>query len=227
MLDMVGSSSLKALSYTKQFHSVVPRELQKALTKSIFESFRNASEHCYSTFRRPIAKDASGPYRHAKIEEEWCSIAERFPDTVRYSVKPYRNKTTGKKTGSYIELTIGNVKLTHACVRKESSRPRDADFRNTLARDSQQSFWSEESATPRRFLYAILLTGVDRASQDRSRPAFCCIRFPNESFSGYVEDPIDLFKAFDDLVSEYVDVKKDMVKDLEVKPRVRRQEEKA
>jgi hypothetical protein len=196
----------------------------------LFQDYENASDHCYSTFRAPIAKDASGPYRHYKIEETWCSIAERFPDLAKSEVKPYKSKRTGRRTGSYVELTIGRIKLTHACVAKRTSLPREADFRNTLAEEQQKSFWPKDSqgaANPNPYLYAVLLNGVDRKSKERSRPAFACVRFPNKFLTGYEGQSIDLFQEFPDITAKFIEVKQDFVQDVSVKRRKQERQEEA
>lgn len=215
-------------TYIDQFCAAVPDAIQRALLDGLFRNYTDASDHCYSTFRPAIALNASGPYRYSKIEEDWCGIAERFPKIVKFTHEPFRNKRTGKVTGTYVQLEIGHIRLTESCVRKPFSIPREADFRDTLAQEAQRSFFGEdEDADSGGYLYAICLHGVDVNSQNRSRPAFARVRFPNKHFSGYVGDGIDLWAKFPDIVAQYVNVTQDFTDAAVVKPRRTVQEEQA
>lgn len=213
--------------YADMFCSEVPVEVQRALLHGLFRNYSDASEHCYTVFRHPIARNASGPYRHSKIEEDWCGIAERFPTAVKFTHKPFRNKKSGKITGTYVQLEIGRVRLTESCVRTPSSLPRDADFRETLAMEAQRSLFGEDEKESDGYLYGVYLHGVDVASENRNRPAFAKVRFPNRRFSGYIGKGVDLWTRFADIVGQFIDVKNDFTKPAPVKPRTPVKEEQA
>jgi hypothetical protein len=149
-----------------------------------------------------------------------CSIAERYPLQASFEIKSYIIKATGKRTGSYVELTCGKIRITQASVATRHSLPRDAAFRSTLAKDAQRSLAfddQEEVNDGGEYLYGVLLHSVDVRAQNRKRPGFSCIRFPNRSFTGYVSDGIDLFVAFPDIVTTFIDVAKDLKEAAEVK----------
>ena len=198
---MVGNSSSTLSHNVCLFDQHVPSRLQKALLRSIFNNYRAASEHCYNNFQQPQAKDLSGSYRRAKIEDEWAGIEAIFKD-IKVRVRPYENNT-----GSYNEITCGPVKITQSCTLSPNIVPRYAFFRQTLASNGQLNFFVEEQEEQPKeasYLYAILTHGVDVESPKRSMPWFARIQFPNEDCSEYVDDGIDLFKRFDDVVTEYL-----------------------
>lgn len=184
------------------FDEHVPLRLQKALLKSIFDNYKAASEHCYGTFQPPQAKDLSGIYRRAKIEDEWAGVEAIFKNDVRVKVQPYENHT-----GFYNEITCGRVRITQSCTLSPNIVPRHAYFRETLASSGQLSLFVEESHEQTQgasYLYAILTHGVDADSPKRSIPWFARIQFPNEDCTDYVDEGIDLFKRFPAIVADYV-----------------------
>jgi hypothetical protein len=56
------------------FDQYVLERLQRSLLKVIFENYRSSSRYCWRNFQPPQAKDLSGAYRRARIEEEWAGI---------------------------------------------------------------------------------------------------------------------------------------------------------
>lgn len=189
--------------HVELFDQNLPIKVQRALTKTILESTKQSSRYCWRNFADPQAKDLSGVHRRAKIQDEFPGIAALYKNLgVKDSIEQYDNNT-----GSYHELTCGIVKLTESCV-ADGIIPRTAKFRSTLAHDSQASFWPEADEKPNEkqpdFLYAILTYGIDVLAPKRSWPAFMKIEFPNEKFTGFIGEGIDLFRRFPDLVAEYV-----------------------
>jgi hypothetical protein len=201
-LQQTRVKQLKVMNHREFFDQNVPARLQRALTKSILENCKEASRFCFRHFAAPQAKDLSGDFRRAKIEDEFAGIAGLFK-AVSVSVKQFENNT-----GYYNELAIGEVKLTQSCISEPDFVPRTARFRSTLARDGQRSFaWNDledVSAEEPSFLYTILAYGIDVLSPKRSWPAFIKVQFPNQDCTRYVCEGIDLFQRFPDLVSEYV-----------------------
>ena len=179
----------------------VPRIVQRALLISVFENYAQASRYCWRYFSNPQAKDLSGNYRRAKIEEEWAGIQARFPRDISVEVKPYPNNT-----GYYNEITCGRVLITQSCIAEPSEVPRSAEFRKTLATNGQLDLYSTniEEAGPDDLLYAILTHGVDVNSRRRSRPAFARFQFPNSDCTKYVDEGIDLFRRFPEIINEYI-----------------------
>jgi hypothetical protein len=189
--------------HVELFDQSVPIKVQRSLTQAILESCKQSSRYCWRNFADPQAKDLSGFHRRAKIQDEFPGIAALHKNLgVRDSIEQYENNT-----GFYHELTCGIVKLTESCV-ADDIIPRSAKFRSTLARDSQASLWPEADGKAAEeqpdFLYAILTYAIDVLAPKRSWPAFMKIRFPNEKFTDYIGEGIDLFKRFPDLVAEYI-----------------------
>jgi hypothetical protein len=181
------------------FDDAVPRRLQFSLTKSVLESYTQASRYCFRNFASSQAKDLSGHYCRAKIEDDLAGIAALFP-RVRVDVHHYENNT-----GSYNEITSGIVKLTQSRILQRSDVPRRANFRTTLAVNGQLNFFdSGLEATAPQYLYAILTHVLDQKSERRSWPALVQIQFPNSTCTRYVDEGIDLLARFPDLASEYL-----------------------
>jgi hypothetical protein len=184
----------------------VPYRVQKAFLKCIFENCKESSRFCYRHFAPPQAKDLSGSYRRAKIEDDFPGIAALFSKQV--SVKPQMYE---HNTGYYGEVTCGLVKMTQSCISDPDEVPRLAKFRSTLAQNGQLSlFSSDEEADTNgeiskpRYLYCILSYGIDPNSPKRSWPAFVRVQFPDEKCAKYLDDGIDLFARFPEIVSEYI-----------------------
>jgi len=183
----------------KVFDANVPARLQYALTKSVLENYKEASRFCFRHFAAPQAKDLSGFFRRAKIEDEMPGIAALFRD-ITDDIQRYENNT-----GFYHEITCGVVKLTQSCISDPNAVPRYAKFRATLAHNGQLPlFASTGNPTDTKYAYAILTHGVDLNSDKRSWPAFVKIQFPNETCTEYLDEGIDLLGRFADLKAQYV-----------------------
>ena len=182
------------------FQDHVPTEILAAVLRAVLQSYKDASATCYEAMRPRQAKDASGPFRRNKIESEFVGIGERFKHLISVADKLYK-----RGTGNYIELSCGLVKMTQSCVLNATDLPREADYRDTLAEDSQLAFEFIPKGTPGKHLYGILLHGVDGMSKQRSGCRFAEVRFPLRGFEGYTEDRIDLFALFPSIVAEYND----------------------
>ena len=184
---------------TRIFDQNVPRRLQHSLAKSVLESCKQASRFCFRNFSYPQAKDLSGVFCRAKIEEEMSGIAALFRG-VTTSVFPYEHNT-----GFYNELTCGVVKLTQSRIADPDLVPRFAKFRATLSQNGQgYLFPTGGNSDDARYLYAILTHVIDLNSEKRSWPAFVKIQFPNEACEKYVDEGIDLLERFPDLTAEYI-----------------------
>jgi len=139
-------------------------------------------------------------YRRAKIEDEWSGIAALFPRDLTVEVRKYDNNT-----GHYNEITCGRVIITQSCIVDPDEVPRAANFRTTYARNGQLELFDDIFETgPDDILYTILTHGVDVSSRRRSRPAFAKFQFPNEDCARYIDEGIDLFKRFPEIVNEYI-----------------------
>jgi hypothetical protein len=191
-----------SISNREIFDSCISPRIQKSLLRSIFQNYADSSEYCWRNFSAAQAKDLSGSYRRATIEEEWAGISTLFPE-AKVSVRKYKNKT-----GSFNELTCGVVKVTQSCVSDPTVIPRFAVFRNTMAKNGQYLLFDDagqnSSVGTASYLYSLLIHGVDTLSRRRSVPAFARIQFPNHNCTKYLDDGIDLFKRFPEIAEQYI-----------------------
>jgi hypothetical protein len=178
----------------------VPAGVLAAMLRAVLQSYKDASSACYETMRPRQAKDASGPFRRNKIESELVGVGERFQQVISVEDNLYK-----RGTGNYVELTCGVVKMTESCVPSPKDFPRDADYRETLAESTQLVLGFVPAETPGKYLYAILLHGVDGTAKQRSGCRFAQVRFPLKGFASYTEDRVDLFAMFPSIVAEYSD----------------------
>jgi hypothetical protein len=200
LLYKQGMSSKRVDCNQEFFDAHVSERLQKALLRSIFENYAESSRYCWRYFAAAQAKDLSGTHRRARIEDEWAGIAAFFPREVTVKVQTYENNT-----GHYNEITCGRVVITQSCVVDPNEVPRQAYFRTTLAQNGQLAlFEAIEDTDPDDLLYAILTHGVDVTSRRRSRPGFARFQFPNQDCTKYVDEGIDLFRRFPEIVDEYI-----------------------
>jgi hypothetical protein len=206
------------------FQSNVPDKVQKALLQRILQCYRDASQHCYKHFGAAQAKDMSGHYRRARIEDEFIAIAERFKkDGVKCEPVPYK-----RNTGHHVELRSGLVTITQSCVLWKDDLPREADFRETLASTGQSEMFeggNEEEPPAGTTLYAVLLHGVARGVKQRERCAFAYIRFPDRNFKSYLGKSINLFEKFPEFVQEFYTDSADTEKTVEPKILPKKQRE--
>lgn len=185
------------------FDEHVPDRLQIKLLTLVFESCKSASEHCFGTFgSRQVAKDLSGVYRRAIIEDQMKGIPALFKDTVSVGPCFYKNGT-----GSYFELTAGVVKLTESIVLERGDIPREALFRSTLATNGQYEMFEQDEVPEEekpKFLYSILTYGIDCKSKNRDVPAFVKIEFPNKKCTAPVDEGINLVKRYPAIAMNYL-----------------------
>jgi hypothetical protein len=184
------------------FLRAVPREMLAAYLRATLQCYKDASAFCYEKYAREQAKDLSGHMRRAEIEKELLGVAERFKEYASAKTLMFKHLT-----GSYVEITSGQIKLTQSSVNSPNDLPRLATFRETLAGRSQYVLFSdsnEESEQVPEFLYCLLLHGVaDKPNSKREKCAFARIRFPDNEYLRYVGDTIDLFKMFPEIVAEF------------------------
>lgn len=207
---MARISSILHSEVHSHFHGTFPKPVLASILKAIFQDYRDASEHCFSSFRFPQAKDVSGHYRRGKVEDDLLAIADRFKEREfpELNAEPLKYK---HNTASYVEMTYRTIKLTQSCVLSSDDLPRDAEFRNSLAETGQLGLFTEPGAADteeNKYLYCIVLHGVHKDAQKRERCAFACVRFPDKRFEGYIGGPINLFEMFPAIVQEYYGAEK-------------------
>jgi len=198
---MSAVESLTPSQITDAFLRDVPHKLLAALLRATLVHYIQSSEYCFTNLRPAQAKDLSGHHRRASIEDEWLGIADRFKPDVTAEELPYK-----RNTGSYVELTIGRVKMTQSCVLTKDHLPREADFRETLASTGQLGLFEGYGDVDRPetyCLYALLIHGVDTSVAKRKRCSFAYVRFPYGDCKSYIGGSIDIFAMFPEIVEEF------------------------
>lgn len=188
------------MSNSELFDSYVPSRFQKAILRLVFSTTKSASAHVFGEFNSyAVAIDALGNWRRQKIEDQFAGMKALF-SSVKVSPRRYE-----QNTGSYHEITSGKVKLTQSCVASPNDVPREAKFRVTLATNGQHEMFRSADPPPEdAYLYSILTYGIDLKSEKRSIPSFVRIQFPNADCTKYVDEGIDLFKRFPEIVAEFI-----------------------
>lgn len=192
------------MSNEKFFDQNTSPRFQKSIARLVLENYRASSRFVYRHFAGPQAKDLSGVYRRAMIEENLSGLPVLFPE-VSVENKAYENNT-----GFYNEITCQQVKLTQSCIVDTGEVPRTAKFRSTLAQTGQLSLFENHDAddgegeNDPRFMYAILTHRVDVMAEKRAWPAFIRIQFPNASSTKYLDEGINLLARFPELIAEYI-----------------------
>lgn len=163
-----------------------PSELLKAITKSVFDGYKEAYDYCQGNFDKYQMHDLLPHMRKAIIERNVLYCVQRF------------SYTSGKSAPNALYncyhalVKCGNAVLTISAVNSPSQMVREAMFRKQYARDSQITMFVDSVPTVKLHnnLYAILLHGP---SEDfPSAPCFIKIRFPDISLKKYLDEPIDL-----------------------------------
>ncbi|PWU12128.1 MAG: hypothetical protein C5B51_01225 [Terriglobia bacterium] len=180
------------------FDKYFPQRIQRALVKCIFENYKESSRYCFRHFGAPQAKDLSGVYRRARIEDEFAGISALYKE-LTVTALTYQNNT-----GYYNEISCGEIKLTQSCISDKNEVPRQALYRSTLASAGQLDLFESSDDGTSRYLYAILTHGVDLNSPKRNWPAFISVQFPNAECTAYLDDGIDLMARFPEIVAEYI-----------------------
>jgi hypothetical protein len=130
-------------------------------------------------------------------------------------------------TGSYVELTCGRVKLTQCSVQHYGQFPRDAEFREALAKSSHQYglFVKSGEELPEeadgKYVYAIVIHGVHPGAKKRELCSFAWARFPRRDCKSYYKDKIDLFEMFPKMVAEFKPVQEQQETTVRITPKRR------
>lgn len=179
-----------AQSCIDTFWASIPRELVKKFLRCILISYTKADSEAREKYPPSEAHYIRGPQRRADIEVGLRSVADLDQEV---SALPRWNKTGSQ---AHTLITRGQIKLT--CSRADSRYDvvRHAEFRKDYAAQSQYDLFQineppEVSQGP--YLYAMILHGP--AQDDKSRPAFVDVVFPDRECETYIAR-IDLLREF-------------------------------
>ena len=182
----------------------MPPSFFERLIRAVFTAHSVAAEECRASFKVPEAANLLGLHRRGKLEGFMRDVAEM--EGIEAEV------VKSKKSGWYhTELRSGPIILTASSVQTPCDLVEEAEFRLTLARDSQDVLWAEPKDVPSTdaHLYVLLLHSrsnwVSPADQLRfgHLPGSAYLAYPLPDLSGYVHD-IDLFARFPHVVDSFL-----------------------
>ena len=177
---------------SQRFNQFVSEDLKVSIIKIIFDCYNNSWRECKQVFDGPEFKDLLPHYRRAKIDAALRSI----PQTLGVKTSAEINKA---RNSYHAVLIVGGVQMTASAVEVRGQMPRNAIFRKTYAEAAQMKlFENNTSGNENLPLYGII---IHSATEDQKEPAFLEIRFPDEEYTQYLGDRIDLFKEFPDIVA--------------------------
>jgi len=187
----VANTELEALTFEH-----LPAAFFERLLRAVFAAHKVAAEECSATFDHPEAENILGFYRRAKLEGFMRDVARM----ERVHAEVVRSK---KSSWNHTELRSGPIVLTASSVQTPCDLVEEADFRTTLARDSQGYLWPEpgDEPEPDAQLYVLLLHSKSRWTNrdDQTRfghlPGSAYLAYPAPDLSSYVHE-INLFKKF-------------------------------
>lgn len=171
------------------FKHYMPQNFLLALSSMVQQCY-TAAKDFFDQFDEP-ERDGLPVYRRTLIEDGLVHLAERFK-------KQGLSISAGKnlRNNSHRILVCGPIVLTQSKIESRRSLPRQADFRETYAKDPQLSLFQEmeddlSTANKELSIYSML---VHRPSLDDRHPEFIDVIFPNRTYTAIV-DRIELLQT--------------------------------
>lgn len=193
------TSQLKVL-----YRAEVPREVTKAIGELIIERYCLAADEAEMRWLRAEAIDATATVRRADIETGLARLRGLFPNLVQVE-----SVLNGPRTARHREVYCAGWAITQSKIEQPRGPIRQADFRDTLASDSQMTMYAMldpaevvENRTGRPWA-CVTHMPADRHPEE---PGILQVAFPLQS--GLWEDYIDLYFEIPELrayaTSDYV-----------------------
>jgi len=162
----------------------------KEATERLGAIYEEAYEELVVEYDSPELHDLLPHVRRAKFERDLRIIAKRngLAGVAR------RNR---RKTSYHTRVTAANMILTASAVPTPSTIVRHAEFRETLARDSQLFLFGDPEEGAGSAYYALYIHGSLQTPEGFSLPklGFANLVFPNRYLSGYV-GRVDLLTTY-------------------------------
>lgn len=169
----------------KIFHQNVPKNIQEALVRCLFGSYRASYREC-SNFPPEEKHDFLGYHRWIRLRTDLRGVAERFHPQMSFTERPWHTR-----------LNIGQIWLTASSV-QDPSRPKWASYRGLYAATSQYDLFEKNiTPPPDSIFYAIMLHHPDE--RNPQFPSFMRIAFPDKRLDFYVCE-INMFSLHAELV---------------------------
>jgi hypothetical protein len=146
-------------------------------------AYRDAAQEVFDNFPGEEAHDLYPILRRSMVERNIRTKLTRHKELTLLT------EQNAAANCFHTRIQAGSVILTISAVERPSEPPRAAEFRTTLAEESQLDLFSKaQQPDPESgdFLYAILLHGPLGAGILRA-PAFLHVGFPDNAANSYVE----------------------------------------
>ena len=169
------------------FSTSFPDHILEAMLKCLFNAYKIADDECKQKFAPEEAHDLLPFYRWVQLRMELRGLGGRFQEI----------QTRAEPSGScsHIVIDTDRVMLTVSSVDRAGGFPRPAIYRNEYSNENQYNLFRPIPKNSK--IYAVLIHGAYK--EDRSKPAFSEIVFPEKGFNSYFHR-IDLFSRFDGLM---------------------------
>jgi hypothetical protein len=166
----------------------------RAIVTCITQSYAQAYDACYQDYAKDEAHDLLPYIRRAEIHRRLQDALWPYPH-VRVT-----SQATEHHNSHHLCIETDRVLLTLSKVRSPGEMVHRAAYREQYARDSQLDFFQQDNEVILRGrLYAVGLHGHDPLY--RERLAFLRIVFPDQAFTHYHDESIDLLQRFPDLAT--------------------------
>jgi hypothetical protein len=153
----------------------------RALTSRLGAIYEETWKELLLEYDHPELHDLLPHVRRAKFERDMRLLATRFGFTGFAE----RN---ARKTSFHSQVKAGNVILTASAVASPKTVVRRAEFRQTLARDSQLTLWSDSDDKAGAAYYSLYIHGPIVTPQGLSLPklGFAHLVFPDRFLTKYI-----------------------------------------
>ena len=166
----------------------------RAIVTCITQSYAQAYDACYQDYAKDEAHDLLPYMRRAELHRSLQRALRPYPQ-VRVT-----SQATEHHNSHHLCIETDRVLLTLSKVRSPGEMVHRAAYREQYARDNQLDFFQrDDEPVLHGRLYAVVLHGHDPLHPERL--AFLRIVFPNQAFTHYHDESIDLLQRFPDLVT--------------------------
>lgn len=161
----------------------------QALTERLAAIYEEAHEELLVRFDAPELHDLLPHFRRARFEQEMRGIARQHGLTGI-------SQLNRRRTSFHTRVTANDMVLTASAVATPRTIVRHAEFRETLARDSQMTLWNDPGPEGSAY-YSLYIHGPLVTPQGHSLPklGFAHLVFPNRFLTSYI-GRIDLLESY-------------------------------
>lgn len=198
------------------FNKNVTDDAQKELVRLIFRGYRTPyDEIMQSDYKHSLGIDLFPNARRAKIDSYLIQLSGIFPDIST------KIQTNLRRNSHHAVVYAGNVFFTASAVQNEYDLPRKAFFRQEYASMQTEFDYSSDenifiirnnTIQQQLKLYALILHGPE-IGNDKWLPGFIKVAFPSKDCLTRMDDDIDLWKKYPNVVQELINEGTEVVED--------------